>query len=85
MAKSEVEALKTGKVVIRTGFGNMVTKKPSIKSQFALVLQHFAASFHDKQSLNATFDSGLTFLLAQKAIPIKVQGDFDALINKLVE
>jgi len=56
MAKSEVEALKTGKVVIRTGFGNMVTKKPSIKSQFALVLQHFAASFHDKQSLNATFD-----------------------------
>jgi len=44
MAKTEVESLKKGMVVIKNGFGNMVTKKPSLSSQFALVLQHFAAN-----------------------------------------
>jgi len=58
MAKSEVEYLKTGKVVIRHGFGHMVTKKPSINSQFALVLQHFAASFYEKQTIKAAFQPG---------------------------
>jgi len=58
LAKTEVESLKKGKVVMRNGFGNMVTKKPAISSQFALVLQHFAASFYENQKIKAAFQPG---------------------------
>jgi len=64
MAKTEVEMLKKGLVVIRNGFGNMVTKQPSLNSQFALVLQHFAASFHEKEA-KFTFEKALNFAQAK--------------------
>jgi len=84
LAKTEVEALKIGKVVVRNGFGNMVTKKPSLSSQFLLVLQHFAASYCEGGSINASFTAGMTFTLAKLNVPPKVQAEFDAMINAIV-
>jgi len=84
MAKSEVEAIKAGNMVIRNGFGNMVTKMPSIESQFALVLQHFAASFHEKDEINFNPTAALTFSVAKDEITSANQADFDKLILVLL-
>jgi len=84
MAKSEVEAIKAGNMVIRNGFGNMVTKMPSIESQFALVLQHFAASFHEKDEINFEPTAALTFSAAKDEITSANKADFDKLILVLL-
>jgi len=83
MAKSEVEALKAGEVVVRSGFGNMVTKMPSINSRFALVLQHYAASYFEGGKLLTVFEAGLTFEEAKTKLSNDAVAAFTAEIKKL--
>jgi len=83
MAKSEVEALKAGEVVVRSAFGNMVTKMPNTNSRFALVLQHYAASYFEGGKLQTKFVAGLTFEEAKKSISADAVAAFTAEIKKL--